>query len=239
MRTKLEPILAVLAPVAVSVALYVLFTQTSLDDRCSDPFFDRETKTWIYKNAWWANDVLHKRGRDLVFVTAVVCLVVAAFGGFWPRVAAWRRSALFLTLGIALSAGVAGFLKHRSPVPGPWEATRYGGPIPHLSPFAEYPPGLELGGCFPGAHAAGAFAFMGLYYVLRERDKQRAWLALAAGYALGLAFGAVQVIRGAHFQSHNFGSAVLVSVLLAALYWIPFRGRLHAARASDSGIARG
>ena len=238
MRTKFEPLLAVLVPIALSVALYALFTLTTLDDACVDPFFDAATRTWTCKNTWWANAVLHKGGRDLVFVSAVACVGVALFGARWPRLRPWRRSAAFIALGLGLSAAIAGYLKHRSPVPAPWESTRYGGPIPHLSPFADYPPGLELGGCFPGAHAASAFALMGLYYALRERDVKRAWLALAAGYALGLAFGAVQVIRGAHFPSHNFASAVLVSLLLAALYWIPFRGRLHA-RASDDGVARG
>lgn len=238
MHPKLEPVLAVLAPVALSVALYALFTLTGIDERCVDPFFDAEKKLWIFKSTWWTNDLLHKRGRDLVFVTAVACLLVALFGGRWPKLAPWRRSTLFFALAIGLSAAIAGELKHRSPVPAPWESTRYGGSIPHLSPFAEYPPGLELGGCFPGAHAAGAFAFMALYYVWRERDKRRAWRGLAFGYVLGLAFGAVQVVRGAHFPSHNFASAVLVAVLLAALYWIPFRGRLHA-RTSDGGVTRG
>jgi membrane-associated PAP2 superfamily phosphatase len=114
--------------------------------------------------------------------------------GFWALCLAWggrlRRGALFMAA-IALAVSV---LKDQSPFSCPWDLPEYGGSKP------------ETGRCLPAAHPLTGFALFGLYLALRD-DRRAAHAALAAAWAIGLAAGAIQVARGAHFASHVLWTA--------------------------------
>jgi membrane-associated PAP2 superfamily phosphatase len=61
------------------------------------------------------------------------------------------------------------------------------------------------------------FALFGLYFALRRGRPAAARAALVAAWVIGLAAGAVQIARGAHFASHVLWSAwVAWAVTLAA-----------------------
>lgn len=82
-------------------------------------------------------------------------------------------------------------------------------------------PGLVDGGpghCFPSGHAVAAFAFFGVYFFWRARRPALARLALAGVFALGIAFGWAQWVRGAHFVSHTLWSAWLCWVIGALAF---------------------
>ena len=58
------------------------------------------------------------------------------------------------------------------------------------------------GHCFPACHASTAFSFLAAFFWLRPWAPRAArwWLGLTL--LAGLGFGAVQMVRGAHYLSH-------------------------------------
>src|SRR5690606_16500174 len=67
-------------------------------------------------------------------------------------------------------------------------------------------PGL----CWPGGHASGGFALAAAYFVLRDSRPHSARWMLAIGLLFGCVMSIVQMVRGAHFLSHNLWSLWLV-----------------------------
>lgn len=132
---------------------------------------------------------------------------------FWVACLAWRplrRGALLM----ALAATAVLLLKHWSPFSCPWDLAAWGGAAREPGP----------GRCLPAGHPLVGFALFGLYFALRGERPAAARAALAAAWTIGLAAGAVQVARGAHFASHVLWTAwVCWAVTQAAARGLPAR----------------
>ena len=132
-----------------------------------------------------------------------------AMAGFWMACLAaggdWRRGALYM----AAIALVAAVLKQLSPCSCPWDMPEFGGLAP------------QAGRCLPAAHPLTGFALFGLALALRDEHPRAALGILAAAWLIGLAAGALQVARGAHFVSHVLWTA-----------WVAWAVTLALARAS-------
>jgi membrane-associated PAP2 superfamily phosphatase len=226
--------LAICLPFLVQLGLLLILQHDSLDERLSDLFFDTTSGTWPHVEGYWPKWILHKRAKQLVFTLAASALLVGITGQLKPSLRHLRDPALFLALSVGVTVGVVALLKHYSPIPCPWQSTRYGGSIPHLPFPSSYPEGLPLGKCFPGAHASGAFAFMSLYFSLRAFSRRLAWFGLAFGWTLGMIFGAAQVTRGAHYASHNMWAAIIAWAIICALYFAFYRRRLAQLEAASA-----
>ena len=59
---------------------------------------------------------------------------------------------------------------------------------------------------------------MAFYFGLRDTHVRTARLFLATGFGAGMVMGWSQMMRGAHFLSHNVWSAWVVWVFLAVFY---------------------
>jgi membrane-associated PAP2 superfamily phosphatase len=164
-----------------------------VDRAISVAFFDPVARRFPLKASWW----LAKAGHE-----GLKWLMVA----FWLLCLAWRPLRLGAAY-MALAALAVALLKHASPYSCPWDLVEWGG--------RHAPPGP--GACLPAAHPVAGFALFGLYFALREERPRAARAALAAAWNIGLAAGAVQVARGAHFASHVLWTAwVAWGVTLAA-----------------------
>lgn len=164
-----------------------------MDRAISVAFFDPVARRFPLKASWW----LAKAGHE-----GLKWLMVA----FWLLCLAWRPLRLGAAY-MALAALAVALLKHASPYSCPWDLVEWGG--------RHAPPGP--GACLPAAHPVAGFALFGLYFALREERPRAARAALAAAWIIGLAAGAVQVARGAHFASHVLWTAwVAWGVTLAA-----------------------
>ena len=189
-----------LAVLAGAAALIVL---ASLADRAlSAPFYDPALRAFPLKDAW----LLAVPGH-----TGLKWLMVAFWAGCVALGGAWRRGALYM----AVIALVVSLLKHFSPYSCPWDLPDFGGAKP------------DAGACLPAAHPVSGFALFGLYLAL-ERDKRRARVVLCAAWIIGLAAGAVQVARGAHFASHVLWTAWIAWAVTLALALAAARGRSSA-----------
>lgn len=159
------------------------------------------------RNHWLLTRVLHDAVKALAWAfTLLLCL-----GVVWPRgplqaLPFARRLQLPVT---ALLATVAiSLLKGASATSCPWDMAEFGGVAQHLSHWVGWFVADGGGGhCFPAGHATTGFAFVGGYFALRRHLPRlaRVWFVLAL--CVGLALGAVQQLRGAHFMSHTLWTA--------------------------------
>jgi membrane-associated PAP2 superfamily phosphatase len=182
-------------------------------------FFRAATAHWLGSGAgaWWARDLIHQGGRDLVRTVAAGALLSWALSYASSKLAPWRREALFVFLGIVLVTGLVGILKVLTDVDCPWDLAEFGGSRPYVALLGDRPDYLPRAACFPGAHSSSGFALLSVYFALRARRPRLArWLG-ASALLLGVTFALGQEARGAHFLSHDVVSATLAWWLLLAL----------------------
>jgi membrane-associated PAP2 superfamily phosphatase len=186
-----------------ALLIWALGGPAGLDGRLTALAYDPLTGAFPLKDHWWLARVGHEGLKWLMLAMWLACLA-------WRPL---RRGALYMSLAVAAVA----LLKQWSPWSCPWDLVEWGGQYASPGP----------GRCLPAAHPAGGFALFGLYFALRRERPRAARAALAAAWLIGLAAGAVQVARGAHFATHVLWSAwVAWAVTLAAARLAP--GRLSA-----------
>ncbi|HZF17170.1 MAG TPA: phosphatase PAP2 family protein [Steroidobacteraceae bacterium] len=217
----------VLWPAIAFIAMAVLFALTDLDRTLAHAWaFDAELQKFPARDRWWANELAHTGGRNVVwcFGLAAIAAWIASFCAAGWR--GWRRPALFVFLAIGLSTLIVAILKELTNVDCPWDLSEFGGRFPYVRLFADRPDDLPRAACFPGAHASSGFALMALYFASRERNHRFATAALLFALAVGSIFAFGQEARGAHFLSHDLWSAFIVWFVELALYAFAFGGRL-------------
>ncbi len=182
------------------------------------------------RHAWWAEQLLHNRWRQLSFVG----LAMLAGWAFWPGLRIdqrlERRTVLALVLLSVISINI---LKWTSNTSCPWSLADFGGEAQYVSHWAF---GLEDGGtgrCFPSGHATTAFGFIPLCLPWiaplsnTRRNNRTGWLWLIGCLLLGVVAGATQVIRGAHYPSHVIWTGIICAgIALAGWQWQLRRRRI-------------
>lgn len=188
-------LLQVAALAAGALLIPLVFSYGGADRWLAGLFFDPARHMFPLRDDWW----LAVPGHTSLKWVAL---------GFWLACVAWggrlRRGALYMAVIVAVVLAV----KYYSPYSCPWDLPEYGGSKP------------DAGRCLPAAHPLTGFALFGLYLALRSGARRAAISALAAAWVVGLAAGAIQMARGAHFASHVLWSAWVawaVTLLLAAL----------------------
>ena len=189
--TAVRPALLVAALAAAAFLIWLVFERAGLDRWITGLAYDPASRRFPLQHAW----VLEKAGHD------VLEWVMAAF---WVVCLAWRplrRGAIYM----ALAALSVWLLRHYSVHSCPWDLAEYGSPS------------IGPGRCSPAAHPIVGFALFGVYFALRPHHATAARVALAAAWFIGVAVGAAQIARGAHFASHVLWTAwVAWTVTLAA-----------------------
>jgi membrane-associated PAP2 superfamily phosphatase len=165
---------------------------------------------WRYD--WFLEKLNHKYIKNLLILCDVsfLALWLASFKLQRLHAQRWQYAYLFWIL--ILSTSVVGILKSQSGYACPWnmtQATTTG----FLWNF-----NMSHGHCFPGGHAATGFALMTGFFAFRKTAPKRAYFYLVAGLILGFAMGWAQMMRGAHFLSHNLWTAWVVWSCNVALY---------------------
>ena len=82
------------------------------------------------------------------------------------------------------------------------------------------------GHCFPGGHASTGFALITGFFIFRLDQKKLAWFYLFSGVVLGFAMGWAQMMRGAHFLSHNLWTAWICMAINLLCYALSYRYHL-------------
>jgi membrane-associated PAP2 superfamily phosphatase len=207
-----------LIALVLAAALLLAFETTSLDTAFSALFYDPASRGFPWRYDWFLEVVMHRWAKNLLWAFGLLCLagwlLSFAVGALRPP----RRRLLYLTLALGLGPAAVAGLKVATDKHCPWDLEIYGGSLPHVRLLEPRPEGLPPGRCFPGGHAAGGFALMSLWFVWHRDRPRRAAVALAAGFACGLALGFGRIMQGAHFLSHILWAAWVCWAMALLLY---------------------
>ena len=158
------------------------------------------------RTVWWTSDLLHGGGRWLAWAALLVLVV-----GIWRPLPVFARLTRRERIGWVLVTLVAVLLvpaiKRISLTSCPWDLAEFGGVAQYVSHWRWGVGDGGAGHCFPSGHAAGAFAFLSGYFVLRADHPRLARRWLCGVLLAGALFGVAQLVRGAHFPSHTFWTA--------------------------------
>jgi membrane-associated PAP2 superfamily phosphatase len=164
------------------------------------------------RDHWWLSVVLHDKARQIsTIVYMYLWLMVVWPVGRWRILSNWQRWEV--TVGTTVCLLAVNTIKRHSLSSCPWDLSMFGGVAQYVSHWHW---GVTDGGpgvCFPGGHASAAFAFWPIALVWRSHKSRRPgpW-ALAIG-VLGLLFGTVQSLRGAHYPSHTLWTALICATV--------------------------
>jgi membrane-associated PAP2 superfamily phosphatase len=184
--------------------------------------------TFPYRENWWLTKIAHNAVKYIIIAVDVI-LLVKFIGSFYIK--KWQPERWIIgyaLLAMLISTSMVGLLKAHSSHACPWNLAQQGstGVI-----WLEHT--LTLGKCFPGGHASAGFSLLALFFAYRLQAPQRAKFYLFTALILGSAMGWAQMMRGAHFLSHNLWTlwvTWLVNVSLYAIFCYGFA--FHALRRS-------
>lgn len=165
---------------------------------------------------WWLTKIAHGYVKHLII--AVMLIWLLQFIGSFYR-ASWRSlrwQTGYMLLAMLISTSLVGILKAHSSHACPWSLTET-----TTTGFIWLSQLDKPGKCFPGGHAATGFALLAAFFALWLQRRRLAYFYLVAALVLGAGMGWTQMMRGAHFFSHNLWTlwfSWLVNVGLLAAY---------------------
>ncbi|CNH65960.1 membrane protein [Yersinia aldovae] len=166
-----------------------------LDWLISNYWFDPVSQSFPWEHNYWLDLLNHRLLKITLISTAVAGLLWGIY----------RRNSRLITTMLLFGLGplVIGILKATSAHSCPWDLVEYGGKAFSYVLMGTAPAGAGPGHCFPGGHASSGFAVMALFFLFYpERPRLATWCWLA-GISLGMLMGLGQIMRGAHFLTHN------------------------------------
>ncbi|WP_058913042.1 phosphatase PAP2 family protein [Entomohabitans teleogrylli] len=194
----------------------LLFTALSryegLDRLICDFWYDAASHSFPLQHNRWLDLLNHRLLKDLVIATGAVALLYGLV----------RRQPRLVAVALLMGTGAlaVGILKATSHHSCPWDLLEYGGKALSYPLFDAVPANSGPGRCFPGGHASSGFIVMAGFFAFWRERRRLAWSFFAGGIALGMLMGFGQVVRGAHFLSHNLWAGWWVWFSQVAMYGI-------------------
>lgn len=167
---------------------------------------------FILRDNWYLAELSHRYIKNFIVLIYVSFLMLwlGSFKFNTLKTNRWRYGYFFGM--VILSTSMIGLLKSQSAHACPWNIT-----IPTPQGFF-WDFSATKGHCFPGGHAATGFAMMAGYFVFRDSNQKRAYFYLISAVILGFALGWAQMMRGAHFLSHNLWTAWIIWLINVVFY---------------------
>ncbi|WP_410500110.1 phosphatase PAP2 family protein [Chitinibacter sp. S2-10] len=201
-------------------AFLLWFYPLNWDLALISPYYDTAQQLFPLKNNFFLEAVMHSALKSALWFIPLALVALLFWSHISPELIAHRRRMIWLLLGLLLSALVVQLLKRNSIHACPWDLSLFGGSAPLLPLFGDLPDGVNPGHCFPGGHASGGFALLAFYFAFRDDQRRWAIRGLLLASTLGFAMGWSQMMRGAHFLSHNLWTFWWVWMVLTMLYMV-------------------
>ncbi|HDP98492.1 MAG TPA: phosphatase PAP2 family protein [bacterium] len=189
------------------------------DIKLQQHFFDENHPDgWYQKNhlLWrWA----YVYGPYPALLTGLVSIFVVAFSWFIPRLKNYRIYAVYFLLTLIIGPGliINGILKDHWGRPRPRQLQEFGGAWEFREICEKGVPGK--GKSFPCGHCSMGFVFIGLYFLLKRKNKALAVSGLSFSLAFGGYIGLARIAQGGHFLSDVIWSAGVTWLVAAILYY--------------------
>lgn len=226
-------------PLVLAPFIFWIFEATPLDRVLIGWYYDAHAHMFPLRDSPFMQNVMHTGLKMAMIAVGVVVLGAFLLTFIRPQWQPHRRRLLWLFVAMVGGPLLVSVLKSTSTLYCPWDLVDYGGSAPFHALFERLPAGIAPGKCFPGGHASGGFALMAVYFAWRDTHARFARLFLLIGLAAGMLMGWAQMMRGAHFLSHNVWSAWVVWVFLAVFYYLlPPHPVRRAVVADDEAVAR-
>lgn len=183
-----------------------------------------EGGNWALKDNWWFKEVFHTGARNFMSLITLAVLVLWLMSFVFERWKAWRRPLTYLVITILLSVILIAIGKRLSNVECPWSLSLFGGEQAYFPIFSSHMFNPSSSECFPAGHASAGYAWLGVYFVLTKQVPRLRWWGLGCAIALGMFFGGIQQLRGAHFISHDLwtlGICWLIAVVCCPILYSP------------------
>lgn len=217
-----RPISCLLFSILTLVIATLLFEVSDLDLLVQHWFYNVGTQQWLLdKSDPVLRFIFYDGIKDLLLALTAALLITALVFRKQPRVAVYQQGLWLTLLSIALILATASGLKAVTNVACPTQLTEFGGGIPHVKLFEDYPPGqrpAKAQHCFPAGHASGGFALLSLVFLFKTSRNRR--LAVAAGLSLGWIMGLYKMFIGDHFLSHTLTSMLLAWGIICAISYV-------------------
>jgi membrane-associated PAP2 superfamily phosphatase len=216
-------------PVLLGALLAFVYPSSGIDAWLIARFYDTNSLTFPLKENWFLERILHQGLKELMVVISLLMLGLWLLGfklGTYTRqkwLQDYHRQFLWVFVAMLIATSAIAILKHASNYACPWDLVVYGGNKVLIPLFGFLPAGAAPGHCFPGGHASGGFALIAFYFAFRDSQPKLAKAGLVAAIFFGSLMGWAQMMRGAHFMSHNLWTAWIVWMIVLALYllWPP------------------
>lgn len=203
-----------------AVVLNGFFGDGRLDLAIARWFFDDARRVFPLRDYWLLESVLHDAARTISACGALALLGLTLTGWISRRptfLHVRRHELLFASLACLIAAATVGALKHFSGHACPWDLAMFGGSATYHSSLGAPVAAEAVRGCLPAAHPLTGYAWLGLGFAIYPGARRAARRVWYSAFALGSLFGAVQILRGAHFLSHVLWSAWVVWAVNVAL----------------------
>ncbi len=183
-----------------------------LDSAITNMWYDSVAHRFPLQHNQWLELINHKLLKDLAISAGAIALIYGLI----------RRHPRLIMVGVLVGMGAlaVGVLKATSHHSCPWDLIEYGGKAVSYPLFSAVPADSGPGRCFPGGHASSGFMVMGFFFLFWREKPRLAWAMFAFGATLGLVMGFGQIVRGAHFLSHNLWAGWWVWFTQLAVYAI-------------------
>jgi membrane-associated PAP2 superfamily phosphatase len=216
-------------PVLLALLLAFVYPSSGIDAWLTARFYDANTLTFPLRSDWFLERILHQGLKELMVLISLVMLGLWMLGfklGAYARqkwLLDYHQQFLWVFVAMLVSTSAIAILKHASNYACPWDLMVYGGNKVLIPLFGSLPAGATPGHCFPGGHASGGFALIAFYFAFRENVPKLSRAGLIAAIVVGSVMGWAQMMRGAHFMSHNLWTAWIVWMIVLGLYllWPP------------------
>ncbi len=203
---------------------------------------DMRISGWIYthysgfpRDRFFLKAVMHDGVRNIVAGIFILLGAMVAFDIFSPRV--WmekHRHSLhvFLICAAVFIGGVAALKSVTAPA-CPWDMAAFGG-VRQAITYADVfrTESFGNGRCFPAGHSTSGYVWLGLPFVFGLQGRSFAVVVLSVLPA-GLSLSAVQILRGAHFLSHELTTLGIALVVFSVLPFL-FSRRFFVSRLTES-----
>lgn len=189
-------------PLIAFVLLALIVEVGGIDMLVADHFYALEGGQWALKEAWITSTLIHKVGKYLSLLIALIVLIALVQSYITQKLKSYRRELVYLLCAAGGGSALISVIKSISHVSCAWDFSRYGGEHEYASVFTELI--HQSGGdCFPAGHASGGYAWVAFYFLGVHLRSCWRWVGLGFALSIGLIFGISQQLRGAHFISHD------------------------------------